>query len=394
MATERSIGSSGERDLRLDFFRGLGLLFIFLDHIPENIISYFTLANVAFCDAAELFVFISGFSAALVFGRIMLQQGIAFAAVQILKRCWTLYVAHIFLFVIFIAQVSYTAARFDNPMFLDEMKVADFLQEPHIAVLKAVVLQFQPEFMDILPLYIVLLLGFAVALPLLRSWPTLVVGLSIALYVAAAIFHFNLKTYPNGVWYFNPFAWQIVFVLGAAFSLRRLEGAPHILSPRLIWLSGGFLAVTFVIRSAMTAHYLLSGSDLPPSLVEAIWTIGDKTNLGPLRLLNFLALAHVTVTLVRRDHPIFSSAAAEPVIICGQHSLNIFCLGIFLSVVSHFILSEIDSTLLTQVAVSGGGILVMFASAYFLSWSKQRRRPAAPRAITSTPPRTAVQGGE
>jgi hypothetical protein len=382
-----------DRDLRLDFFRGLGLLFIFLDHIPENIVSYFTLGNVAFCDAAELFVFISGFSAALVFGRIMEQQGIAFAAVQILKRCWTLYVAHVFLFVIFIAQVSYTAARFDNPMFLDEMKVADFLQEPHIAVMKAVMLQFQPEFMDILPLYIVLLLGFAIGLPLLRSWPQLVVGLSIALYVAAATSHFNLHTYPNGVWYFNPFAWQLVFVLGAAFSLRRLQNAPRILPPHLIWLSAGFLVATFSVRGAMTLVNLFG--ELPPALVEAVWTIGDKTNLGPLRLLNFLALAHVTVTLIRRDHPMFNSPLAEPVILCGQHSLNIFCLGIFLSVLGHFVLSEVDSRLVTQFLVSGGGILVMFASAYFLSWSKQRRRPAASgAAIQSRPPRTAVQGGE
>ncbi|HEX9465717.1 MAG TPA: OpgC domain-containing protein [Alphaproteobacteria bacterium] len=382
-----------DRDLRLDFFRGLGLLFIFLDHIPENIISYFTLGNVAFCDAAELFVFISGFTAALVFGRVMEQQGIAFAGVQILKRCWTLYVAHVFLFVIFIAQVSYTAARFDNPMFLDEMKVADFLQEPHIAVMKAVMLQFQPEFMDILPLYIVLLLGLAVALPILRAWPTLIVGLSIALYIAAAFFHFNLRTYPNGVWYFNPFAWQILFVLGAASALRHMEGAPRLLSPRLIWLSAGFLAAMFVVRSAMTLVSLFG--DLPPAFVEAVWTIADKTNLGPLRLLNFLALAHVTVTLVRRDHPMFNSLVTEPVILCGQHSLNIFCLGIFLSVLGHFVLSEFDSTLLTQFLVSGGGVLVMFGSAYFLAWSKQRRRPVTARgAVASRPVQTVVQGGE
>src|SRR5271170_3087401 len=203
-----------DRDLRLDFFRGLGLLFIYLDHLPDNVVSLITLSNFAFCDAAELFVFISGFSAALVFGRVMTQQGIAFAGAQILKRCWTLYVAHIFLFVIFIAQVSYTATRFDSPMFVDEMKVADFLQEPYIAVLKAVSLQFQPEFMDILPLYIVLLLGFVAVLPLLRAWPAPVVGLSIGLYAAAAILHFNLRTYPNGVWYFNPCTWQLLFVLG------------------------------------------------------------------------------------------------------------------------------------------------------------------------------------
>jgi hypothetical protein len=381
-----------DRDLRLDFFRGLGLLFIFLDHIPQNIVSYFTLANVAFCDAAELFVFISGFSVALVFGGTLRQQGVVFAAVQVLKRCWTLYVAHVFLFVIFIAQVSYAAAKFDNPMFVDEMKVADFLQEPHIAVLKAISLQFQPEFMSILPLYIVLLLGFAVLLPLLRSSPGPVVALSVLLYGVAIVLHLNLRTYPNGVWYFNPFTWQLIFILGAALGVRQVDGLPRLkLWPRLIWLSGGFLAVMAVVKMTITLFYLFD--EVPPTVVSAIWAVGDKTNLGPLRLLNFFALAHVTVTLLKRDHPLFRSPFAEPVIICGQNSLNIFCLGIFLSVLAHFVLSEFGSDVLAQVAVSAAGVLIMFGAAYFLSWSKQRRRPTGERAPI-TPRQTVAQGGE
>lgn len=383
-----------DRDLRLDFFRGVGLLFIFLDHIPDNVVSYFTLTNVAFCDAAEVFVFISGFTATLVFGRLMNQQGPLFAGVQILKRCWTLYVAHIFLFMIFVAQVSYTASRFNNSMFLDEMRMAEFLQEPYIAVLKAVVLQFQPQFMDILPLYIVLLLGFAALLPLLRRWPVPVVGLSVALYIAADILHFNFHKYPGGVWYFNPFAWQVVFVLGAAGALRRIDvRLPALRLPRnLIWFSGGFLALTVLTKLAMTTAFLILG-ELPPPVVRALWAVADKTNLGPLRLLNFLALAHIVVTVLRRDHPVFSSPWAEPVVLCGQNSLNIFCLGIFLSVLAHFLLSEINSGVIAQVIASAGGVLIMFGSAYFLSWSKRRGRPArAPAA--SSPHGTAVQGGE
>ncbi len=385
-----------DRDLRLDFFRGLSLLFIFLDHIPDNVVSYFTLSNFAFCDAAEVFVFISGFTATFVFGRMMVQQGTAFAAAQILKRCWTLYVAHIFLFVIFIAQVSYTAARFNNSMFLDEMKVAEFLQEPYIAVLKAVVLQFQPQFMNILPLYIVLLLGFVVFLPLLRRWPVPVVALSVALWIAAAILHFNFRKYPGGVWYFNPFAWQVIFVLGAAFALRRIDvRLPALQRPRhLIWLSAGFVAVTVTAKLIMTAIYIQTG-DFPQTAVRVLYIIADKTNLGPLRLLNFLALAHLTVTLVPRDYRLFSSAWAEPVVLCGQNSLNIFCLGIFLSVAAHFLLTEIDSGILAQVIISAGGVLVMFGTAYFLSWSKRRGRPARERAPAPSPPRSpVVQGGE
>ncbi|HTY68593.1 MAG TPA: OpgC domain-containing protein [Alphaproteobacteria bacterium] len=385
-----------DRDLRLDFFRGLSLLFIFLDHIPDNVVSYFTLSNVAFCDAAEVFVFISGFTATFVFGGLMNRYGTTFSAVQILKRCWTLYVAHIFLFVIFIAQVSYTAARFNNPMFLDEMGMAEFLQEPYIAVLKAVVLQFQPEFMNILPLYIVLLLGFALVLPLLRAQPVLVMTASTVLYVAAATLHFNLRKFPEGVWYFNPFAWQFIFLIGAAMALRRIGIQLPALQRRhhLLWLSATIVVVTVAIKLAMTFVYIRTG-EFPHVVLRMLYTIGDKTNLEPLRLINFLALAHVTVTVIRRDHPMFRRAWAEPVILCGQNSLHIFCLGIFLAVLSHFLLSEISNGLAAQIIASAGGILVMVGTAYGMSWSKHRARPERERgAAAAAPGSRAIQGGE
>src|SRR5262249_13100597 len=152
--------SSAQRDLRLDFFRGVSLVLIFIDHIPENVLSYFTLQATTFFDAAEVFIFISGFTASLVYGRRLAAKGALYATAQVLRRAWQLYVAHIFLFVLFIAEVSYTAAAFNNPMYNEEMRVADFLDEPHIAVVKALLLQFQPTFLDILPLYIAMLLIF------------------------------------------------------------------------------------------------------------------------------------------------------------------------------------------------------------------------------------------
>jgi hypothetical protein len=382
------------RDLRLDFFRGLALIFIFVDHIPDNLVGYFTLANIVFSDAAEIFVFLSGYTAALVFGVILVQQGTTFAIAQVLKRCWTLYVAHIFLFVVFVAQVSYTAAKFDNPMFLDEMKVWDFLQEPHIAILQALALRFQPHFLDILPLYIVLLLPFALVLPLLRRWPLPVLVVSAALYLAATMFRFNLRTYPEGVWYFNPFAWQILFLVGAALALADGDGRRRVREwPGLIWLSAGFLMVCTVARTTMTVADFFDA--VPAWAVQFVWLIGDKVTLGPLRLLNFLALAHVTVTVLRKDHPLFRSAFAEPVILCGQHSLNIFCLGIFLSFLGHFLLVEISQAIPMHVTVSAAGILIMFGTAYFLTWSKQRARPAgSAEKMTGRPPQTAPPGGE
>src|SRR5579884_3394218 len=129
------------RDLRLDFFRGLSLFFIFIDHIPGNFLGWFTLHSIAFCDAAEVFIFISGYTAALVYGNSLRRHGALFATAQVYRRVWQLYVAHIFLFVIFTAEVSYTVLALNNPIYTEELRVADFLQEPHIAIIKALLLQ-------------------------------------------------------------------------------------------------------------------------------------------------------------------------------------------------------------------------------------------------------------
>src|SRR5262252_8364240 len=104
------------RDLRLDLFRGLALWLIFLDHIPSNVVSWGTIRNFGFSDAAEIFIFISGYTAAFVYGRAMRERGVIVASARILKRAWQIYVAHIFLFTIFMAEIAYVAATFENPL--------------------------------------------------------------------------------------------------------------------------------------------------------------------------------------------------------------------------------------------------------------------------------------
>jgi hypothetical protein len=88
------------RDLRLDLFRGVANWGIFLDHIPNNIVSWVTTRNYGFSDAADLFIFISGYTVAFVFARMMLERGFIIGATRLLKRVWQIYVAHVFLFVL------------------------------------------------------------------------------------------------------------------------------------------------------------------------------------------------------------------------------------------------------------------------------------------------------
>jgi hypothetical protein len=384
---------AGGRDLRLDFFRGISLLFIFIDHIPDNTISYLTLANFVFNDAAEIFVFISGYTAAIVFGGMAARSGTLYASLQVLRRCWTLYVAHIFLFVIFTAQVAYTAKKFENPMFIDEMKVAGFLEEPHVATLKALALQFQPEFMGILPLYIVLLLGYSALLPLVPRYPLTILAGSVLMYVATPLLGINFAAYPGGRWFHNPFAWQVLFVIGAIGATFSRSNRFDFVQ-RKPWLP---IAVAFLAASVATKVALMVDEQvdlIPANAVAGIWLFLDKTNLGPLRLLNFLALVIVTVRLVPRDSAILRSPLARPVLLCGQHSLYIFCLGILLSYLGHLVLVEISHAVVIELAVSLAGCAIMVAVAAFLHWSKSQARNSEQRPPPLVGGTVAGQGGE
>jgi hypothetical protein len=380
----------GERDLRLDLFRGLALWLIFLDHIPSNIVNWVTIRNFGFSDATEIFVFISGYTAAFVYGRAMREQGAVVAGARILKRAWQVYVAHIFLFAIYTAEISYVAHSFENPLYSEEMGIFDFLQQPDLTLVQAMLLKFKPANMDVLPLYIVLLAGFPPMLWLLLRAPAAALGASALLYVLTLRFEWNIPAYPNGNWVFNPFAWQMLFVFGAWCALggaQRLSVV--ILSPITATLAVLFLAFAFFI----VLTWYIPGLDalVPRWLEDWIYPI-DKTNLGVLRFVHFLSLAVLTVRVVPRDWPKLRSLWLRPAILCGQHSLEIFCLGVFLSFAAHFAMVEINQGVGMQIATSVLGIAIMIATAALISWYK-RLEGRSPRSRPGPPGATLLGGG-
>ena len=370
-----------QRDLRLDFFRGLSLIFIFIDHIPYNVLSYFTLQSNTFFDAAEVFIFISGYTAALVYGRRLAAKGAIYATAQIWRRAWTLYVAHIFLFVLFIAEVSYTAATFQNPMYNDEMRVADFLDEPHVAIVQALLLRFQPAFLDILPMYIVLLLIFpAVLLGLRRHW-VLVLAPSAALYVVVQIFDISVTAYPEGHWYFNPLAWQFLFVSGAVLAHLNAERRDFAVLRVVFPVAAVVFVAALVVRVSWTLHTLWE--PVPALLLKQLWP-APKDDLSPVRLIPFFALVVLVAVLVRPHARFLASRAARPLVTAGQQSLEIFCLGILLSALGHILITELGYSLALRLAVNALGIVIMLVAARALDWYKAldrmptRRARAAP----------------
>jgi hypothetical protein len=359
--------SAPSRDLRLDFFRGVALICIFIDHIPENYLNYFTLSAVGFFDAAEVFIFISGFTAALVYGRTLAARGVLLATVQVLRRAWQLYVAHIFLFVIFIAEVSYTVKTFNNPMYNEEMGVGDFLEHPHIAVVQAMLLQFQPTFLDILPLYIVMLLIFPAVLVCLRRHPMVALIPSALIYLEVQIFNVDMPAYPAGsVWTFNPLAWQLLFVLGAMLGQAETRsGGRARLVEKAFWPALAIAVLAFVIRLSWTFHGIWES--VPALFERQLWPL-NKGNLSPIRLVSFFAVVMLVARLVSPQARFMRMAAARPLVLCGRHSLEIFCLSILLSALGHFLLSEFNAGVTMQLGVNVVGIAVLCLTAGMLDW--------------------------
>src|ERR1700736_6860316 len=102
----KAILAANGRDVRLDLFRGIANWFIFLDHIPNNVVSWITVKNFGFSGAADLFIFISGYAASIVYARMMLERGFVVGATRLFKRVWQLYVAYIVLFVTYIVGIA------------------------------------------------------------------------------------------------------------------------------------------------------------------------------------------------------------------------------------------------------------------------------------------------
>ncbi len=367
-ASSITLPAVGERELRLDLFRGLALWLIFIDHLPSSLLTWFTIRNYGFSDATEIFIFISGYTAAFVYGRALIESGFIVASARILRRAWQIYVAHVFLFTIFLAEISYVATSFENPLYSEEMGIMDFLKEPAVTIVQALLLRFRPVNMDVLPLYIVLMLALPLILVSMRWKPDVTLGLSVLLYAATWQFDLYFSSYPNGVWMFNPLAWQLLFVFGAWCALGGAQRMSKILSSNVtLWIAVLYLLAAFFVT--LTWYVPQLGHVLPHWIELWMYPI-DKTDLDVLRFAHFLALATLTVRFLPRDWPGLKSPWLKPMILCGQHSLEIFCLGVFLAFAGHFVLAEVAGGAALHALISVSGIVVMSCVAWLISWYK------------------------
>ncbi len=378
------------RDLRLDLFRGVANWAIFLDHIPDNVVNWITTRNYGFSDAADLFVFISGYTASFVYARMMIERGVITGATRLTKRVWQLYVAHIILFVIYIVSIGYVAQRYSDPDIINEFNVAGLVDNPIETLRQGLLLKFKPVNLDVLPLYIALMGCFPPVLWLMLRRPGLTMLGSIALWLAARQFGWNLPAYPAGTWYFNPFCWQVLFVfgswcaLGGAIRSRAIVNAPATLYFCIAYL-------VFAMVMTMAGKFPDFGALFPHWLYDT-FNPNDKTNLAPYRFLHFVVIVILVVRFVPKDWSGLEWKVFDPLVVCGQQSLAVFCVGVFLSFVGHFELMMSSGSLFAQIFVSMTGIAIMTIVAYYISWSKKQDKPLPkPAAATTKPAATATR---
>ena len=365
-------------DLRISLLLGFANWFLFLDHVPHNAVSSLTLRNFGFSGAADLFVFVGGYAAAVIYGKMMLERGFVVATTRIFKRLWQLYAAYVVLFVIYVDLISYVAAQTAAPDLINEFNVSGFIDHPIRTLIYGLLLQAKPLNLDVLQLFIVLMAFFPIVLFGMLRRPTLTAAGSIALYLAARQFDLNLSSFPEGRWYFNPFSWQLLFVLGTWFALMGTKQKRTIRSLQRMSIlriaAWSYLLFALVVTAAGKFPQL--AEFIPGSVLDAFLP-NDKENLAPYRVLHFLTLAFLFTFLVPRNWHGFQWPALQPVVKCGEEWLAVFCAGVFLSFAGHFVLITGPNLLAMHFLVSIAGISVMAAVAYYVSWSKrQDYRPA------------------
>jgi hypothetical protein len=362
--------SSGmPRDLRIDFFRGLALVFIFIDHVPGNDLARFTLRNFGFADAAEVFVLLAGFSAVLAYGRTFETQGFWAGAGRILDRVRDIYIWHLGLVAVCALGLTLAAGVFANPMYAHNIGVHVFAATPARSTVLVAALVNQPNMLNILPLYIVLLL---VWLPFLmwlmprRPWQALV--LSVGLWAIANFFALNLPSQqsPQG-WVFNPFAWQLLVTIGAMAAHFSRQG-PIPVSRTLLWLASAYVAFAFLVAAPWTQIPGLATARIFP---RDLLGVMNKSYLSPWRLAHVVALGYLVMTLLSPQSQWLSRAWARGIARCGKHSLEIFCLGTVLSFTGWVVLSEAGAGYILQALVNLIGIGLLWGTAWALA---QRNR--------------------
>ncbi len=360
------------RDLRLDACRGLALWFIFIDHIPDNVFAWLTLRNYGFSDTTEVFVFVSGYTCMLAYGGALREQGWPTTVTRALRRSWEIYAAFLLLLIAYLALIWVVGG---DSRYLDETNTAFFFRDPGAAIVHAVVLQYTPVNTDILPTFALLHLVFPGLLWLLTRSAVVALAASFLLYLMVQVFSWHVPAWPSGELYFNPLAWQVLFVFGAWYADKGAGRLQPVVRSRPV-LALAMLYLAFSLAIALSWQIKPLEGFIPEAVSKLIYPI-YKSHLAPVRLLHFLALAVVVSRLTPPEWHGLMKPVMTAIIRCGENSLAIYCLGVLLSFIGHVVLTKFFGAIAMQAAVSVAGIVLMSVAATLMTWEAKldRRGP-------------------
>ena len=308
------------RDIRIDALRGLILIVMTMDHFPSLFFNY-TYELPGYVTTAEGFVFLSG----LVAGKVYQRYGASTEPVSLWDRAWKragyIYSCHLLTFLALFSIAVLFAAKIWGL----EIWTPLFYQHPAMAVVLGITLMYQPQYLDILPMYALLILTVpAVAECAKRNRLMVVFFCSLATWLLA---QFGFREYlqsilgrygPVHLGYFDIFAWQSLFLLGVCVGIRGF-GA---FVPRRFQLPVLLVCIVLEIILFSARHGLILANS--QFTIES-WSLVGR--LGPIRILNFV----VVVVLVRQVLPwVTENWMVRGLALLGRHSLEVFTFHVFL----------------------------------------------------------------
>ena len=351
----------------VDFWRGFALVSIFINHIPGNYFSQFTHGNYSISDSADLFVFLAGWSLRYLVKSTQ-QRPTWFLILRLGSRAAQIYAAQILITMVAIAMLATAATVLDNPLVLEWHNAAAVFYDPVPTHIGLALITHQLGYFDILPLYVVLMVMAPIFAVIDRYWPNLLLPLCFAFYCLVLIFRINPPTWPvSGEWFFNPFAWQLIFVLG--FVLAKDTGIGGVVRCNIKWLR--FVALPIVVWSVVLVVYDLwpDPTNLPAPI---LFFVSDKTFATPMRVGQFLALAAVFSGVFPFIHRI-AAPLTNFLSMLGRNSLPVFCVGSLLSLGGQIVRFVYEGYVSVDTVVLVVGITIMALTAWFSEWRDRAR---------------------
>ena len=380
---------SRPRDLRLDFFRGLGMFIIYVSHMPGNPWKSWIPARFGSSDATEIFVFCSGMASAIAFGSVFRDRSFFLGTARAAYRVWQVYWAHVALFLITVAMIAYFDILVGEEMYTNRLYTRPFFDDTGAHLVGLLTLSYVPNYFDILPMYLVLLamMPLVAGLGLVNRWLAFALVLSFWLLAQFEIVQFGAEVREGNdrEWFFNPFGWQLVFYAGFAFVMGWIKAPP--IKPVLVALALFVVALNLLLAS----RYGWNNFAFVGEFREAYGFLFEKTDQGIMRFTHFLALAYLAYVAAGEGGRRLAGTGLWGAFVAvvrkvGQQSLAVFLMSMVLAQAMGAALDLTDRGHLALAGANLGGFVILIGTAYLTAWFKAQpwRKPPAAVSHTST----------